>query len=132
KSMYAEGSKTLDVIEPLISYLTSQTTSDHKILLLIYGIIYGFFFSRNIWYFFDKTKGNLTLKSISILLLFVIQIGIWQLNGFLFWCAAQIYIYAALHLLLMKSSKAYLLLILSGLMHLGMLLPIAVLLIYRL
>src|SRR5690554_5320047 len=34
KSMYAEGSKTLDVIEPLISYLTSQTTSDHKILLL--------------------------------------------------------------------------------------------------
>src|SRR5690606_31017190 len=56
----------------------------------------------------------------------------WQLNGFRFWCAAQIYIYAVLHLLLMKSSKAYLLLILSGLMHLGMLLPIAVLLIYRL
>lgn len=131
-SLYAEDSKTLDVIEPLISYLTSQVTSDHKILLLLYGIIYGFFFSRNVWFFIDKTRGKLKLQAISVLVLFVVQIGIWQLNGFRFWCAAQIYIYAVIHIFFVNKIKGYLFLISSALMHLGMLLPILILILFRL
>lgn len=131
KSMYAEGSKTLDVIEPLISYLTSQTTSDHKILLLIYGIIYGFFFSRNIWFFIERTKGKLTIQALVILLLLIIQIGIWNLNGFRFWCAAHIFIYAALNLIILKNTKGYIFLLLACLMHLGLILPTFIVLIFR-
>lgn len=131
KSLYAEGSTTLDVIEPLTSYLISQATRDHHFLLLTYGVIFGYFFSRNIWFFLDKTKGNLTLQSFSVLLLLIIQIGIWNLNGFRFWCAAHIFIYAALNLIILKNTKGYIFLLLACLMHLGLILPTFIVLIFR-
>lgn len=131
KSLYTEGSTTLDVIEPLISYLISQITWNHHFLLLAYGIIFGFFYSRNVWFFIEKTKGKLTLKALSILVLFVIQIGIWDINGFRFWCAAQIFIYATLNLIIYKRSKGYLFLAIACLMHLGLLLPVLILLLFK-
>lgn len=131
RSLYSEGSTTLDVIEPLTSYLISQVTRDHHFLLLTYGIIFGFFFSRNIWFFIERTKGKLTIQALVILLLLIIQIGIWNLNGFRFWCAAHIFIYAALNLIILKNPKAYFFLLLASLMHLGLILPILILLISR-
>ena len=131
KSLYAEGSTTLDVIEPLTSYLISQATRDHHFLLLTYGIIFGFFFSRNIWFFIERTKGKLTIQALVILLLLIIQIGIWNLNGFRFWCAAHIFIYAALNLIILKNTKGYIFLLLACLMHLGLILPTFIVLIFR-
>lgn len=130
KSLYAEGSTTLDVIEPLTSYLISQATRDYHILLLAYGVIFGYFFSRNIWFFLDKTRGNLTLQSFSVLLLLIVQIGIWNLNGFRFWCAAQIFLYASFNLVILKKSKGYFFLILACLMHLGLFLPVVLLIVF--
>ena len=131
KSLYAEGSTTLDVIEPLTSYLISKATRDHHFLLLTYGIIFGFFFSRNIWFFIERTKGKLSIQALVILLLLIIQIGIWNLNGFRFWCAAHIFIYAALNLIILKNTKGYIFLLLTCLMHLGLILPTFIVLIFR-
>lgn len=131
RSLYSEGSTTLDVIEPLTSYLISQVTRDHHFLLLTYGIIFGFFFSRNIWFFIERTKGKLTIQALVILLLLIIQIGIWNLNGFRFWCAAHIFIYAALQLIVLKNTKGYIFLLLACLMHLGLILPTFIVLIFR-
>lgn len=131
-SLYADGSTTLDVIEPLTSYLISCITTNHHFLLVVYGVMFGFFFSRNIWFFIDQTQGKLKFKACIILLLLLIQIGIWDINGFRFWCAAQIYIYAALYLIIFNIRiKGYLFLLLACLMHLGLLVPVLILLLFR-
>lgn len=130
-SMYSAGSTTLDVLEPLTSYLLGRITTNHHLLLLIYGIIFGYFFSRNLWIIIDHTKGSLTLRSVAALTLLVVEIGIWEINGFRFWCAAHMFIYATLNLVLLNNRKGYIFLVLSCLMHLGMFVPVVALLIYR-
>lgn len=131
KSLYSEQSTTLDIIEPLTSYLVSQNTNNYHFLLLIYGIYFGFFFSRNIWFFIDKTKNKITIQSFAILMLLIVEIGIWDINGFRFWCAAQIFIYATINIVILKNFKGYLFLILACLMHLGLLLPAVIVILFR-
>ncbi|WP_124640015.1 EpsG family protein [Amniculibacterium aquaticum] len=131
RSLYSEGSTTLDVIEPLTSYLVSQTTRDYHYLLLMYGILFGFFFSRNIWFFIDKTKGKISLQALAILILLIVQIGIWNINGMRFWCAAHIFIYATFNLLVLKKIKGYLFLIMACFMHLGLLLPVLIVFLFK-
>lgn len=131
-SQYSEGSTTLDILEPLTSYLLSRITDNYHFLLLIYGVIYGYFFSRNIYYFIDSTKEKLSSKSLAVLTLLIIVIGIWNINGFRFWCAAQIFIYACFNLIIYKKIKGYLFLVLACLMHLGLLIPSLILLLFKL
>ena len=49
-NVYEEGERdSIDFVEPLISTIVSSFTSNYKILFAIYGLIFGFFYSRNIW-----------------------------------------------------------------------------------
>lgn len=128
---YSEGSSRLDILEPLLAYMLSRVTTNYKILLLFYGIIYGFFYSRNIWYILDELKGKIKLPAFFILSLLLMTIGLWYMNGFRFWCAAHMYIYATYRFVFLKRNKAVFLLLISPLMHIGMALPVLVSLIFR-
>ncbi len=130
-SLYSQGSSTLDVVEPLVSYLLSQISNNYKVLLLAYGIIFGYFYSRNIWFFLDQFKGRIKIQTIFILLLFFVTIGIWNLNGFRFWCAAHIFIFGAYNFLILKKNKGVYFLLLAVLTHIGLLLPVAMVLFFR-
>lgn len=39
-----------DFLQPLINYLVSKITGSTMVILTVYGIIYGYFFSRNIFF----------------------------------------------------------------------------------
>ncbi len=47
--LYTEGSRSLDIIQILISFLVSRFTDDYRILFAIFGAIFGYFYSRNIF-----------------------------------------------------------------------------------
>jgi hypothetical protein len=130
-SLYAEGSTTLDVLEPLLSFTLSKFTENYKVLLLFYGIIYGYFYSRNIWYLLDELKGKIKFRTIIILFLVFATIAIWEINGFRFWCGAHIFIYASYNLLILKKNKGFFFLALATLMHLGMIIPVIICLIFK-
>lgn len=131
-SLYSEGSRTVDLLEPLLSYSLSKVTDNHRILLLSYGIIYGYFYSRNLWYFIGHLKGKIKSQTIIILLLLLVTIGIWNINGFRFWCGAHIYIYAAYNFIILRKTKGVIFLILAPLMHIGLLLPVIIAILYKL
>jgi hypothetical protein len=130
-SLYAEGSTTLDILEPLLSFTLSKFTENYKVLLLFYGIIYGYFYSRNIWYLLDELKGKIRVKAIIILFLVLATIGIWEINGFRFWCAAHIFIYASYNLIVLKKNRGLFFLVLAPLMHLGLILPVVIVLVFK-
>src|SRR5690606_14676520 len=52
-------------------------------------------------------------------------------NGFRFWCGAHIYIYATYNYIVLRRTKALIFLILAPLMHIGLLLPVAVTILYK-
>lgn len=129
---YSKESTTLDIFEPILSYLISKITNNHHFLLMMYGVVFGFFYSRNIWFLINITTGNLKFRAFVVLFLLVTQIGIWDLNGFRFWCAAQMFFYSIFCLFIFnKNFKAYTFLILTCLTHLGLLVPVIIILIFR-
>ena len=96
----------IEVIRSFLAVLVAQFTSSGYILLLFYGFIFGYFFSRNMWFVFNKLEGK--LKVITILLLFCLFLitPIWKLGGFRFWTATHVFIYGLLPYLYSGKKKS--------------------------
>jgi len=123
-----EESSYLDVAAPMISFVISCFTDKPAILFGIYALIFGFFYSRNIWFLLDRTKGRIDPAALILLIAILLIVPFWSINGFRFWTATQVFIYGMLPYLFFGKKKKYLLI--SGasvLFHFSFLLPMAVL-----
>ncbi len=121
-----------DYLEPTISYLLGLITTDYRVLFAAYGVIFGFFFSRNIWFLMDHVHDRLRNHALPILIMFILLVPIWQINGFRFWTATHIFFFAAIQLVYMSNTKSgYLFLILSILTHISFILPAILLLVFH-
>ena len=130
--LYKDGSKYLDVIQTLITYLVSRVTGDYRILFAVSGAIFGFFFSRNIWSLIMATEGKLGAIEKILLVLLALVIPLWYINGVRFWTAAHIFIYGAIQILLYGRMKGFLIASISVLMHFSFILPVGILGLYLL
>jgi hypothetical protein len=122
-----------DLIQPVLSYGVSLFTDNYKVLYLLVGIIFGYFFSRNIWFLMESIRGKVQLVHVLILLSFALVIPFWQLNSIRMWTAAHIFFYGAVHYLYKGNKKSGLIFVLiSALMHFSFLLPVCAFLLYLL
>lgn len=127
---YYRNSGEVDILRTFIAVTVSRFTDSQAILTLIYGIIFGFFFSRNIWFVLQRLEGR--IKPITILLIacLFLVIPIWQMNGFRFWTAAHMFIYGLLPFLFEEKKSGIVICVLSLLVHFAFLIPVGVLLTY--
>ena len=123
---YTESSGNVDVLEPLINSVLSKITTNHKILFLVYGLIFGYFFSRNIWLLLENSSEKLLLISIPIFAIFIFTNPFWNINGFRFWTAAQVFVYGALLFFIKKNKKGLAIIGLTTFIHFSFLLPSAI------
>lgn len=128
--MYASDTRYVDIAQPLISYLLSRFTQDPRVLLAVFGLVFGFFYSRNIWFLLDRTETRLRPFTLLLLIIFVLLIPIWTINGFRFWTASHVFLYGALPFLLEGDKKKLWIAGISILFHYSFMLPMAILLLY--
>ncbi len=129
-SLYSIKNQTVDFGEYLISYVVSRFTGDSRFLFAAYGAVFGFFYSRNIWYLLRRINYNSKPIIVLYILTFALINPIWDINGVRFWTATQIYIYAVLPLLLEGKKKNIWLAFGALFMHFSFMFPIILLLIY--
>lgn len=129
-SFYAENSSNVDIAQPLLTFLVSRVTDNPVILFMVFGLIFGYFYSRNLWYVLSRIKGNLT----PVLLLFLLTFGllnpIWNLNGFRMWTAAQMFVFGTLPYLLERKSSNLPWAMASVFMHFSFLFPVLILFVF--
>ncbi len=130
KSMYSESSSYVDIVQPLITFLVSRVTKNPTILFTIFGFIFGYFYSRNIWYVLGQIKGKITTIVLLFILTFVLINPIWNINGFRMWTAAQIFLYGTLPYLLEGNKKKLFWSAASVFFHFSFLYPIVVLFLF--
>ena len=128
--LYDEDAKTVDVIEITIVFLLSRVTSNYHILFAVFGLIFGYFYSRNIWYLIEQAGGKITAANIPVILTFAFIVGFWEINGFRFWAATHIFLYGTLRFLYEGKKKYVWLSVLSAFMHFSFFLPVGILGIY--
>jgi hypothetical protein len=130
-SVDEDNQATVDIYQPLMTNFVSLFTDNGNILYAFFGLVYGFFFSRNIWFLIDEFKAQLQSKLVFILLIaFTSVIGFWELNGVRMWTAAQVFFYGAFLFLYQKKSKGIYFILASTLIHFSFFLPIAIFLTY--
>lgn len=120
----------LDLLNPLLTYTTAQFTDDYHILYLLAGVIFGFFFSRNMWMILDKLKGKLKFGTGTIIFLLFFIIPPWNMNGLRFWTASQIFIYGALRYY-NNDKKGIWFIFASALSHFTFVLPIILVFLHK-
>jgi hypothetical protein len=130
-SMYTvDEDASFDVFVPIVNVLLSRLTNDPRVLYMTFGLIFGFFYSRNLWFVLQFFKDKLPLQVISFVIGLALIIPIWEINGVRFWTATHIFIYGALKYLNTKNKVAVLISALSIFVHFSFLLPMGVFLVY--
>jgi len=127
---YFQASGEVDVLRIFLSYIISRFTDSGTILTTVYAIIFGFFYSRNIWYVFGLLDGKLSLLEKLILFSFILIIPIWLLNGFRMWTAFHIFFYGLLPFIFENKKSKLIFVYLSFFVHFSYIIPIGIVLLY--
>jgi len=128
--LYSESSNYVDIVQPLVTFLVSRITSDPRVLFGVFGLIFGYFYSRNIWYVLQHSGPRIRIYFVALIFLFSVIFGIWEINIFRFATAAQVYLFGALPFLLEKKRKYLLYASLSIFFHFSFILPVGILLFF--
>lgn len=121
-----------DFIQPFLSYFVSCFTSDFRIFLLLIGLIFGFFLSRNIWYVISLVNNKPRWFSILFILVFSFIYAIWDINVMRFTLAAHIFFYGVFNVLVRKNNWGYLFALISIFMHFSFMIVLFLFILYKL
>lgn len=125
-----EDNKDFDILRLTLAICISRFTDSQQILTGVYGLIFGFFFSRNIWFVLERLKGKLKPAVILLLTVYFFVDPFWGINGFRFNTAIHVYIYGVLIFIFGGNKKGILLSGLSIFVHFSFLLPVGILILY--
>ncbi|WP_138429448.1 EpsG family protein [Fodinibius saliphilus] len=124
---YFLESGEVDILRTFIAVTLSRVTGSQAIVTLVYGIIFGFFFSRNMWYVLKNMEGKVQLITIVLFCCFFLTVSIWKMNGFRFWTATHVFIYGLLPYLFEGKKSGVLIASLAILVHFAFIVPVGIL-----
>ena len=128
--LYQEGSSFLDPAQLVISFLVSRFTSDPRFLFAVFGLVFGYFYSRNVWFLLERTGTEMKKSAVIYLAVFVIVLGFWKISGFRMWTAAHIFFFGAFQYFMDNKKSGILIAAVSIFFHFSYMFPFALLLAY--
>lgn len=129
---YFSKSGDIDIYQILTSYFVGLIVEDHRFYFAFLAIVYGFFYSRNIYLILNLKNVKPYLAFLFFCVFFSLQ-GIWYIEGARFWTASQIFIYLVVCYFFHQEKfgiKNKLLLILLPFIHISFLYPVLFFLIF--
>ncbi|WP_340107017.1 EpsG family protein [Rhodohalobacter sp. 8-1] len=124
---YFQQSGEIDVLRTAIAIGLSRLTDSQPVFTMVLAVIFGFFFSRNLWYIMDRLEGKIFPITIILLSCFFLVNPIWNINGFRMWTAVHIFLFGLLPYLCEGKTKYLWVSVLSMAVHFSMLVPVGVL-----
>lgn len=108
---------TMDLYQPLMTYLISRFTDNGHVLFSAFAIVFGFFYSRNIWYILEKFPNKRLGYLFILLTLYFLVCPITQINGVRMWTATHVFVYAMMPYLLERDKSKVWWVLLTPLIH---------------
>ena len=101
------------------------------VLTTVYAVIFGFFYSRNVWYIFSLLKDRITNLQKIILFSLILIVPIWLINSYRMWTAFHIFMYGLLPFIFENKKEKLIFVYLSILVHFSYIMPVSLILIYQ-
>jgi hypothetical protein len=121
---------SVDIIEPLVSFIVSRVTSFHGIYFAIWAAIFGYFYLNSINLLYNRFNKSHGWDASIILIFFILVLPITKVTGVRMWTAAWIFFYGAYHVILNRDPKYLIIALSSSLVHWSFMSANAILLIY--
>lgn len=104
--VYHKITGEVDILRNTLAYIISYFTGNGFYLIIVYGAIYGYFYSRNMWYILERLNGKLKIFTRIFLFALFLVVPIWYLNGFRFWTATHVFMFGLFPFLFEKKKKS--------------------------
>ena len=130
-SFYKDG-EFLDIYQPVLTYILSIITGNPRWLFLIFAIVFGFFYSRNIWLILEKFPKKTGIVLLLFTLYYALICPVWEINGVRMWTAFHVFAFGALHYLYYNEKPKLIWCFSSILIHLSFFIPVTILIAYLL
>lgn len=114
--MYASETD-LDIMMPLVNFIISRFTTDHRVLFGVWALIFGYFYLKSISNLHNIYITYRNINALLFLVLFIILNPITNINGFRMWTAAWIFFLGAYHVVVNEDKKYLFLSCVSILFH---------------
>ena len=131
-SKYFYEGGTIDIFCSTLTFFVSRFTDNGHVFFFFVALIFGFFYSRNVWYILGKLPDRLPKWTWVLIMYFFLVCPIWLINGVRMWTATHIFAYGALPYLLDGDKKKLPWCFASILVHHSFIFPIPLLSIYLL
>jgi hypothetical protein len=127
--IYSSGT-SMDIIEPLVSFIVSRFTSDFHIYFAVWSAIFGFFYLKSVNLLYDRYGKNPGMNITIIMTFFICILPITSITGVRMWTAAWIFFYSAYHVVLYRNWRYLILAVAASFLHWSFFTANVILLIY--
>lgn len=129
--LYSSEGGFVDVYQPVLTWFLGIFTDSPKWLFATYALVFGYFYSRNIWILIERSGVRLSGLLLLLLIVFALMNPIWNINGVRMWTAAQIFIYGIFNYYILSNKKSGLWWILSSIfVHFSFVFPVLLFLLF--
>ena len=128
-NIWIEGGN-VDLYQPILTFIVSRFTDDPHVLFACFSLVFGFFYTRNLWYVFDRLPLNLKKYTWILILFYILICPIWNINGVRMWTALHIFIYGAMPFVYEGNKSKLLFCVLALFVHFSFFIPLIILIFY--
>lgn len=116
-SLYQRDSSYLDLYQQLTTFFVSRFTDNGHVLFAVYAFVFGFFYSRNIWYILEKLPNKRLGWIVILVTLYFLICPITQINGVRMWTALHVYVYGMMPFLFERDKSKFGWVLITPLIH---------------
>ncbi len=121
---------TVDIVQPLVTFMVSRFTSSHNILFAVWCGIFGFFYLKSVNLLHDRYLEKPGWNAFIFMAFFVMIMPITTVGGIRMPIATWVFFYGAYHVILHRDARYLLVSLSASLIHWSFLTANAVLIIY--
>lgn len=125
--MYNPLLGSVDIFEPLVTWVVAIFTGDPRFFFLVIAAIFGFFYTQNLWMLYSRITSRPGLFLFLIMLAYGLAIPIWNINGVRMYTAAHIFIFGVLRHFLYDDKRGFIWSSLAVLVHFSFFFPLVIL-----
>lgn len=129
-TLYTSQAEHEDIAIEVINYLLSRITNDPRFLFAVFGLIFGYFYSKNICLLISFAKNSINGNSLIFLVAFLMIVPVFYINGFLMYVAAHIFFFGAFHIITLRRYKYFIFPAVAILFHFSYIFPTTILLFF--
>lgn len=128
--LYSDTS--VDIIEPLISFIVSRVTNYHGLYFGVWASIFGFFYLNSIGLLYERYKINQGWNTAILMVFFIMTIPVTMISGVRMWTAAWIFFYGAYRVVTERNPRFLIVTLSAAFVHWSFISANAILVIYYL